>query len=527
MVLNLRRSNIIVTLLCIAALGAVSTAAMSNAAEVSACHTQHDEYETLASTLQDKPECAEESTMQKNTKYESDDLAMHYIESVRVQNAIWSGGSNIIDKGRLHGLDNQTPMQMDKIAKYLKQHESPILHDIMQPPHDDHASQNQAVRTLAIQSELEKLYIEDLVTYTDANGIYTAAGSVKNKHSWSVTPALSVIIQDGPLSFKVQVPYNSISAGGELPFKVKIPKAGPHATLAGYVLDVAAGTKHNVTLDVIYDHTLVVHPNGSLTGFAVNSGAHTLYDPVLWAVAHGADGPLDVARSIPLGTIEEGETVPFQMHIDPAVSGATYYSCFAPSDESVFPLKAQRGDQEYMMRYESGAWLYRPVFSDDGTDVTIHTTNSYPFETFASVEIPAVTRAEEFHVLRNDESIDFVQSIDDMGMWHVSFDIRGQSQDIITIQGFEQGDTLPALIPDYIRHDMRAWALGDAQDSVMLESLVLLADRSLLPKGTAGEPFVPAWLAMLMIWWGDKQVDDDEAMAAISHVIEEGLIRFG
>jgi len=371
----------------------------------------------------------------------------------------------------------------------------------------------------------------ELATYVDANGVYTITGNVKNGYPWDARPLLSLHVSDGPRAYEVGVPYGAIPAGGELPFKVKVPYASPHAELAGYDMTSAAGVARTVTLDVLYDHTLVVHPGGHLSGFAVNSGNSTLEDPVLWAVVHGDTAVLDAARSEPLGAVVPGQTVSFEMRADPSISGVSYYSCFAPSSDSVHPLTAQRGDQKYLMRYESGAWLYRPVFAEDGLSVEMQSTNSYPFETFATVEIPPVTRSESFEVYRNGEAINHTQRADDMGLWHVSFDVRGHSQDVFTIRGFEQGKTLPALLADYIRQDMWAWASGGAPDSTVYTSLLLLSEHSLLPEPLPPDeqagPSIPDWVATLLMWWESGAVGDDDAMAALSHLMKTGLIRPG
>lgn len=376
-----------------------------------------------------------------------------------------------------------------------------------------------------------ELYVleDELVSYVDVNGIYTVIGNVKNNHPWAVNPILVLHIQDGPASYETVVPYDTVQAGGELPFKIKMPDVSDAATLTDHSISYNIAFAPDVSLDVMYDATLVIHPDGHLTGKAINSGDIPLSNPILWAVIHGPNGPLDVARShIPLGEVAPGQIISFEMYPDPVISEqVTYYSCFAPSSNSVFPLKSDRNGQTYNLRYESGAWIYKPVFNDDGTAVTVQTTNSYPFETFANIEIPPVTRTETFQVFRNGEAIEFIQSIDEMGLWHVAFNVRERSQDVITISGFEPGPTLPAWIPDYVRENTLAWATGDADDDVLLNDLILLEDRSLLPKSQDGEPVIPGWVKAPALWWTTSQITDDEFLAIISYALDTGLIRLG
>lgn len=376
---------------------------------------------------------------------------------------------------------------------------------------------------------------DEIVTYVDVNGIYTVAGNVKNTHLWATIPILHLQIQDDSTFHNVTAPYNAIPARGELPFKIKIPGASANAYLYGYNLSsVAAASSASaikyktVTLDVLYDQTLIVHGDGHLSGLAINSGDDVLHDPVVWAVAHGTGEVLDVVHSKALGVVMPGQTVLFELYPDDSVADAVvYYSCFAPSERSVHPLNAQRGDQKYGMRYESGAWLYRPVFIENGTGVTLQTTNSYPFETFANIEIPPVTREERFEVLRNGEPINSTQSKGDTGSWHVAFEIRSRSQDVITIRGFEQGRILPIIIPEYIKQDMQTWALGQADDQYMMEIMLWLADRSKLPYGMPGKQSIPSWVGTLVIWWNDETIGEDEFMSSLSYMIKTGLIRLG
>lgn len=371
--------------------------------------------------------------------------------------------------------------------------------------------------------------LEEFDSYVDANGIYTIIGNVKNGHDRTVAPVLVLSVRDGSDIHTQTVQHNGIPAGAELPFKVKLPGISAGATLLEPEVYPSRAQENPPDIRVVYDETLVVHPDGHLTGYVINAGNRTVEDPAIWAVVHGVEGPLDVARNAhPLGIIAPGQTVPFSMYPDPAVSDTvTYYSCFAPSDNSVFTIKADRNGQPYDLRYESGSWLYRPVFSADGTEVTIQSTNSYPFETFANLEIPPVTREETFTVYLDDQDVRFIQSIDEMGMWHLAFNIPKHSQPVITVRGFEDGPLLPPLVPPYLREDAARWADGLIPDDDLLETLRLLADRSMMPYGPEGDPLLPRWLAPLMGWYGAGLIPDDQFLAALSYLSYHGIVRLG
>ena len=369
----------------------------------------------------------------------------------------------------------------------------------------------------------------EFLSYVDANGIYTIIGNVKNGYGHAVSPVVVLAVRDDSGTTYHTIHHNAIAPGGELPFKAKMPDISGDATLLEPVVYPAVYGGSVPDIEVVYDETLVVHPDGHLTGYVTNTGDHTVTNPTVWAVAHGVEGALDVARNAaPLGEVAPGQAVAFSMHPDPAVSSmVVYYSCFAPSDETVYTIKADRGGQAYDLRYESGAWLYRPVFSGDGAEVTIQVTNSYPFETFANLEIPPVTREEAFEVYLDGEAVEFLQSIDEMGMWHLAFDIPKQSQPVIMVRGFVDGPLLPAMVPPYLKENAARWAAGLAPDDIMLENLRLLADRSLISDGVEGDPFLPPWLVPLMGWYGSGAITDGEFLAAISYMTERGVILLG
>ncbi|MXY37536.1 MAG: hypothetical protein F4Y82_03440 [Cenarchaeum sp. SB0665_bin_23] len=376
-----------------------------------------------------------------------------------------------------------------------------------------------------------EVYVPDdeYTSYVDANGIYTIVGNVKNQSPTGISTAVTVSVTDGYATYTGMIQHNFIPANSELPFKVKIPQVP--SPYDGDVILLDPQLEYNVTaghipqISVIYDEMLVLHANGTLSGFIVNNGNYTINDVIIWAVVHGADGVLDVSRSLHgIGPLNPGQTTKFVMHPDPVVADdVIYYSCFAPSSRSTYPVKAERDGMIYNLRYESGAWIYRPEFTENGTALTLQTTNSYTFDTFANIEIPPVTRQETFQVYRNDMPIDFVQSVDELGMWHLAFDIRKLSQDVITIKGFVPGVTMDPLVPEYLRYDAEQWILDESQDRI-LDDLFLLSDVGMISAGYKGEPHMPRWLVPLAQWYVDGIISGDKFLDAISYMIDAGII---
>lgn len=369
---------------------------------------------------------------------------------------------------------------------------------------------------------------DEYISYVDANGIYTVVGNVKNTNPTDISTIVTVSVTDGNNIYADNIQHDLLPANSELPFKVKMPQIShPYDDLVLLDPHVAysAAIGYAPYISVIYDETLILHTNGTLSGFVVNDGDHTIRDVTIWAVVHGVDGALDVSKSLDeIGPLNPGQMGRFVMHPDPAVADdVIYYSCFAPSSRSTYPIKAQRDNMTYNFRYESGAWIYLPEFTENGTTLTLQTTNSYTFETFANIEIPPVTGQETFQVYRNGIEIDFIQSVDELGMWHLAFDIRKLSQDVITIRGFVPGLTMDPLVPEYLKYDAEQWALDESEDKI-LDDLFLLSDVGMIPAGDKGEPYLPRWLVSLAQWYVDGTISDDEFLKSISYMIELGVI---
>ena len=64
-----------------------------------------------------------------------------------------------------------------------------------------------------------------------------------------------------------------------------------------------------ITIDVIYDQTLIVHEDGHLTGRVINTGTETISDFKIFAVVHGFDDEtLDIGRNVsPITEMKPGE----------------------------------------------------------------------------------------------------------------------------------------------------------------------------------------------------------------------------
>jgi len=152
----------------------------------------------------------------------------------------------------------------------------------------------------------------------------------------------------------------------------------------------------------------------------------------------------------------------FEMIPDPRIVNEVYsYSCFAFGDESILPLNVDRNGQQYTFRYESGVSFTATEFSSDNTELEMYSLNSFVGELNASFEFPQSSIHEDFEVYlegssyNNDgtifykENITNLQSLDEMGNWHVYFTVPDFYQGDVTIKGFMHPDGT-VVVPEEI-----------------------------------------------------------------------------
>ncbi len=365
--------------------------------------------------------------------------------------------------------------------------------------------------------------------YFDGHGVYTVVGNVKNANAFAVIPTVTVHVADGSQTLSKAIRYVPAAAGSEAPFKVKFPGVGLESpVLRGAGLEFVRTEHAPSTLRVLYDDTLVMHAGGHLTGRLQNTGDRTVHFPTVHAVVHGRDAPLDVAQNI--GLIEKigpGETVAFSMHPDPAITAkVSHYSCFAPADTTVIPVTAIKNGGKFDFRYDSGAWFYAAKFDGEGTAMTMRGYNSFPLETHANFEFAPISGNEVFSVTVNGEPVEFIQSMDEMGFWHVAFSVGPTSQGVLEISGFEKG--LPP-VPQWVKENAGWWSEGKIPDSEFLEAVGFLVERGAITLQGDAAPgaaaAVPSWVKDLSGWWSEGSISDESFVNAVSYLLDRGIMR--
>ena len=290
-----------------------------------------------------------------------------------------------------------------------------------------------------------EVYIPDheYIGFYDHDGIYTVIGGVKNNEMYPVIPTITVSINDGGNVFSQEYKFSPVMPAQMLPLKLKLPQI----TSENPVLEPPqiSYTRTEYKFEggyVLYDNSLILHDDGSMTGKIKNAGDNTFQNFRVYALIKDQNEKiLDVASSQRFAIMHPGEILEFEMIPDPKIfNKIDLYSCFAFGDESILPLNADRNGEQYTFRYESGVAFMNSKFNSDSTELEIDTLNSFVGELNASFEFPQSSINEEFEVYLDDDKVSNLQSLDEMGNWHVYFTVPGFYQGDVTIKGFHEPD---------------------------------------------------------------------------------------
>jgi hypothetical protein len=131
----------------------------------------------------------------------------------------------------------------------------------------------------------------------------------------------------------------------------------------------------------------------------------------------------------------------------------------------------------------------------------------------------------------NDESVDSIQSVDDMGNWHVAFLVEPQSEGILTIVGFDpEGKPLDdILIPDWIRNDANWWLTNEISDSEFLEDIDYLFEKQIISVSdrdviAESQRYIPSWVKTTADWWYEEKISDVEFLNMIQNLVKRKII---
>jgi len=315
------------------------------------------------------------------------------------------------------------------------------------------------------------VYIPDheFVGFFDHDGIYTVIAGIKNQENFAVVPTLTVEVTDGNKIISSDYEFSSIMPQQMLPMKIKLPEV----TSENPILEppIITYTKSENKFSggyVIYDDTLVIHDDSSLTGKIRNSGEKIFEDFRVYALIKDKnDNILDVAFSDKFDIMKPGDVFDFKLMATSYIANdVDYYSCFSFGDDAIMPLTVKKGDGEMTFRYTANAWFKDGQFNSDETVLTLYSLNGFQMPVVGSFEFPTnsinekydvVLDGEKFEIgasskdpkIKFTEQIETLQSIDEMGNWHLYFEVPSGFQGNVSISGFMNNDgSVP--VPDEI-----------------------------------------------------------------------------
>ena len=290
-----------------------------------------------------------------------------------------------------------------------------------------------------------EVYIPDheYVGFYDQDGIFTVIGGVKNNEMYPVTPTITVNVNDDGNIFSHKHKFSPIMPAQMLPFKLKLPEITSKNPILELPQISFKQTEYKYESGyILYDDSLILHDDGRMTGTIKNAGDKTFLNFRIYALIKDQnENILDVANSQRFGIMHPGETLEFEMVPDSKIVNEIHsYSCFSFGDESVLPLNADRNGEQYTFRYESGVWFKDGKFNFDSTELEMYSLNSFVGELNASFEFPQSSIHEDFEVYVDDTKVTNLQSLDEMGNWHVYFTVPGFYQGDVIVKGFHEPD---------------------------------------------------------------------------------------
>ena len=302
-----------------------------------------------------------------------------------------------------------------------------------------------------------EVYIPDheYVGFYDHDGIFTVIGGVKNTEMYPITPTITVNVNDNGNIFTHKQKFSPIMPAQMLPLKLKLPEITSDNPILESPQISYQQTEYKYEGGyILYDDSLVLHDDGRMTGTLKNGGDKTFLNFRVYALIKDQNEQiLDVASSQQFGVMHPGDTLEFEMIPDPKiVNEINSYSCFAFGDESVLPLNADRSGEQYTFRYESGTWFKDGNFNPESTELKMYALNSFSSELNASFEFPQSSIHEDFEVYLDgtgwdgqayydtDGKVTNLQSLDEMGNWHVYFSVPGFYQGDVVVKGFYEPD---------------------------------------------------------------------------------------
>ena len=309
----------------------------------------------------------------------------------------------------------------------------------------------------------------EFIGFFDENGTYTIFAGVKNKEYFPIIPTVTISIQDGDELIVREYRLAAIMPENMLPMKVQIPEVSTESPILLEPTITYEKTTESFTGGyIIYDNSLQILDDGNLVGKIRNGGEDTLEKFRIYVLIKDKDDVIiDITASDIYDTMKPGEVFDFKLLASPSIADKVdYYSCFAFGDDAIQPLTVKQNNDSFTFRYTANAWFTDAEFSDDGSELSMYSLNGFQLPVVGSFEFPTNSLNEKYDVILDGEkfakgasskdpkikfteSVETLQSIDEMGNWHLYFEVPEAFQGNVKISGFKENDGT-ATVPDKI-----------------------------------------------------------------------------
>jgi len=309
----------------------------------------------------------------------------------------------------------------------------------------------------------------ELIGFFDDNGTYTIFAGIKNKEYFPIVPTVTISIQDGDELIVREYKLAAIMPENMLPMKVQIPEVkSEKPILLEPSIEYEETDAKFAGGYIIYDDSLQILENGDLIGKIRNGGEDTFEKFRIYALIKDKDDVIiDIAASDIYESMKPGEIFDFKLMVSPSVADKVdYYSCFSFGDDAIMPLTVKQNDGTFTFRYTANAWFKDAKFTDDGSELNMYSLNGFQLPVVGSFEFPTNSIDEKYDVILDGEkmvkgasskdakikfteSVETLQSIDEMGNWHLYFEVPEAFQGNVKISGFMENDGTVA-VPDEI-----------------------------------------------------------------------------